>query len=123
VYKKRHKWNKYLVVAAAVVCALALGITSFGGPAKIVERVQGIMKGKQLIISDTEDNRMDENVVVSEAEAYQQIEDEFGFYPVKPFYLPEGIEFSSIDLNKNTQTIFLCYFGYVYIQQKHPSHC
>lgn len=30
VYKKRRKWNKLLVLAAAVVCALAVGVTSIG---------------------------------------------------------------------------------------------
>lgn len=110
VYKKRRKYHKLLVLAAAVVCALAVGVTSIGGPKKVIEKVQGMLESRERINNDTnEDGRVDEIEVASEAEAYQKIEDEFGFAPVKLFYLPEGMEFKSITMAEGAQYAYLCY--------------
>ena len=112
VYKKRRKWNKLLVLAAAVVCALAVGVTSIGGPKKVIEKVQGILESRERINNDTnEDGRVDEIEVASEAEAYQKIEDEFGFLPVKLFYLPDGMEFKELFITEGTKDADLCYAG------------
>lgn len=112
VYKKRRKWNKLLVLAAAVVCALAVGVTSIGGPKKVIEKVQGMLESRERINNDTnEDGRVDEIEVASEAEAFQKIEDEFGFLPVKLFYLPDGVEFENIDFTDNAQNVCMGYCG------------
>lgn len=112
VYKKRRKWNKLLVLAAAVVCALAVGVTSIGGPKKVIEKVQGMLESRERINNDTnEDGRVDEIEVASEAEAYQKIEDEFGFLPVKLYYLPEGIQFEGMTLADGAQNVCMCYYG------------
>lgn len=112
VYKKRRKWNKLLVLAAAVVCALAVGVTSIGGPKKVIEKVQGMLESRERINNDTnEDGRVDEIEVATEAEAYQKIEDEFGFLPVKLFYLPDGMEFDEIIITDGAQNVYLNYIG------------
>lgn len=111
VYKKRRKWNKYIVLVAAVVCALAIGVTSMGGPSKVIEKVQGMLEGREQIHTDTEDNRTKEVITISEVEAYQQIEDEFGFLPVKLYYLPEGIKFEEIIITESAQNIYLNFIG------------
>lgn len=111
VYKKKRKRKKYYVLAAAVVGLMAFGITSLGGPMKIIEKVQGLFGGKEQIHVDTEDDRVDEVVTISETEAYQQIEDEFGFYPVRLYYLPEGIEFDGLYLNSSAQNANVSYVG------------
>ena len=112
VYKKRRKWNKLLVLAAAVVCALAVGVTSIGGPKKVIEKVQGMMESRERINNDTdEDGRVDEIEVASEAEAYQEIEDEFGFRPVELAYLPDRVEFDDTIITEGAQNIYLNYIG------------
>lgn len=111
VYKKRRKWNKLLVLAAAVVCALAVGVTSIGGPKKVIEKVQGMIEGREQIHNDSEDDRTKEIKTISEVEAYEKIEDEFGFVPVKLFYLPEGMEFEDIDFTDKAQDICISYYG------------
>lgn len=111
VYKKKRKRKKYYVLAAAVVGLMAFGITSLGGPMKIIEKVQGLFGGKEQIHVDTEDDRVDEVVTISETEAYQQIEDEFGFYPVELVYLPDGVEFDDLYLNSSAQNANLSYVG------------
>ena len=109
VYKKRRKWNKLLVLAAAVVCALAVGVTSIGGPKKVIEKVQGMIGGREQIHNDSEDDRTKEIKTISEVEAYQKIEDELGFRPVELAYSPEGIEFDELIMTESSQNIYLNY--------------
>jgi hypothetical protein len=111
VYKKRRKWNKLLVLAAAVVCALAVGVTSIGGPKKVIEKVQGMIEGREQIHNDSEDDRTQDVKTISEVEAYEKIEDEFGFYPVAFDYLPAGIEFDELIITDGAQNIYLNYVG------------
>ena len=111
VYKKRRKWNKLLVLAAAVVCALAVGVTSIGGPKKVIEKVQGMMEGREQIHNDSEDDRTEEIKTISEVEAYEKIEDEFGFLPVTFGYLPDGMKFDELIITEGAQNIYLNYIG------------
>lgn len=111
VYKKRKKWNKVAVLVAAVICMLAIGVTSMGGPSKVIQKVQGMLESRERINTDTEDGRMQAIETISEVEAYQKIEDDFGFYPVSLDYLPEGIEFESITPADDAQYVYMSYVG------------
>lgn len=111
VYKKRRKWSKYLVLVAAVVCVLAIGVTSMGGPERVIEKVSWMIGDRDQTNVDSESDRVNEPDVVTEAEAYQQIEDEFGFYPVRLDYLPDGMEFRDIGLTDNVQNAYMGYAG------------
>lgn len=111
VYKKRKKWNKVVVLAAAVICMLAIGVTSMGGPSKVVQKVQGMLDGKEQFNTDSSDGRTKEITSVSEVEAYEKIEDDFGFYPVSLDYLPDGMEFTSIISADDAQYVYMSYVG------------
>lgn len=111
VYKKRRKYYKLLVLAAAVVCALAVGVTSIGGPKRVMEKFGWNIGDREQTNIDTDDDRIKEPDVVSEAEAYEKIEDEFGFYPVRLDYLPDGIEFDEIIITEGAENIYLNYIG------------
>lgn len=111
VYKKRKKWNKVVVLVAAVICMLAIGVTSMGGPSKVVQKVQGMLDGKEQFNTDSSDGRTKEITSVSEVEAYEKIEDDFGFYPVSLDYLPDGMEFTSIISADDAQYVYMSYVG------------
>lgn len=111
VYKKRRKWNKVVVLVAAVIGVMAIGITSFGGPEHVWKKLTRSIGDREQNYMNSDDERTDEIDVINEAEAYQQIEDEFGFYPVELVYMSEGIEFASIDIADSTQNIYLSYEG------------
>lgn len=111
VYKKRKKWNKVAVLVAAVICMLAIGVTSMGGPSKVIQKVQGMLESRECINTDTEDGRMQAIETISEVEAYQKIEADFGFYPVALDYLPDGMEFTSVITADDAQNVYLCYEG------------
>ena len=66
VYKKRRKWNKLLVLAAAVVCALAVGVTSIGGPKRVFEKFGWNIGDREQTNIDTDDDRIKEPDVVSD---------------------------------------------------------
>ena len=79
LYKKKRKMRKYFVLAAAVVCALAFGVTSMGGPERVFESFKILTMGREQVQINSDD-KVEVVESVSEEEAYQQIEDEFGFY-------------------------------------------
>lgn len=111
VYKKRRKWDKLLVLVAAVVCALAVGVTSIGGPKRVFEKFGWNIGDREQTNIDTDDDRIKEPDVVSEAEAYEKIEEEFGFYPVRLDYLSDGIEFDELIITEGAENIYLNYIG------------
>lgn len=109
IYKKKRSRRKYWVIAVAVVCALALGITSFGGAEKVFKEVKDMIAGKSQTHVDTDENRTDDVQIVSEEEAYEKIDEEFGVYPVRFLYLPEGMEFVELVIEEDLQFVQLCY--------------
>ena len=108
IYRKRRKARKYVVLAAALVAVLALGITSIGGPEKIFETFEREVLGRERTGLDTDDsNEFVESV--SEEEAYQRIEDEFGFLAVRMHYLPKEIKFLKAKTGGEIQGIEMFY--------------
>lgn len=108
-YKKKRKWNKYIILAAALVMALAFGVTSMGEPEKVLEEFRWFIGGREQVNIDSDDERVKQLDEVNEADAYQQIEDEYGFYPVRLDYLPEGMEFQKVTMGIGIQGIQLLY--------------
>lgn len=109
IYRKRRKARKYVVLAAALVAVLALGITSIGGPEKIVEKVNWMLAGREQTNVDSDDDGIVQLEGVEEEEVYQQIEDKFGFAPVKPLYLPEQTGFLGAKMGDEIQGITITY--------------
>lgn len=109
LYKKKRKMRKYFVLAVAVVCALAFGVTSMGGPERLFEKVNWTLAGREQTNVDSDSDKILEASSVKEEEAYQQIEDEFGFYPAKPIYKPRGVEFLEFSMGEEIQGINLIY--------------
>lgn len=108
IYKKKRKRCKYYVLAAVVVMALACGVTSIGGPEKILEKFQIAKLGRdQSQINSGDGVKVVEND--TEEEVYQQIEDEYGFYPVKIAYMPQGMDLLFTKIHEETQEISLFY--------------
>ncbi len=103
VYKRRRKWRKYWGLAAAMVVALALGMTSMGGAEKIFEKVDSVFLGKERTNVDSKE-RVEQGNGVTEAEAYAEIEETFGITPVQLKYLPDGMRFIGYTIDEITQS-------------------
>lgn len=111
IYKKKRSRRKYWVLAAAVLCAFALGITSFGGAEKVFEKLERVLDGRKQTVINNDDSGEDSfsEEIATEEEAYQKIEDEFGVYPVRVLFLPEGMEFVEFVMEKELQVAQLIY--------------
>lgn len=108
IYKRKKKNKKFYVLIAAIIGAMTFGITSMGGPEKVFERFGfGISNRDQEQINSKDS--VDAIETVSEEEIYQQIEDEYGFWPVRLDYLPEGMEFLEASDGEDLQSTQLIY--------------
>lgn len=109
IYKKRRSMRKYLILAAALVLALALGITSIGGE-KISEIFQMKKYGREQTRMDS-DGVIDSLNGITEEEVCQEIEDVYGFYPVTFGYLPMDMEFQDAIFSESIHQIAITYQG------------
>lgn len=110
--KHRSRRKAYLsrVAAAVVIVLLAggIGVTSFGGP----ERVMEIVKSKVGTREVEKVNSNDDNLVIkkeNEEQAYQKIKDELGFEPVRIIDRPDGFKYKWAKLEKEAQISEIMY--------------
>lgn len=97
-----------LNLAAVFALVLILGITSVGGPERIVEMVRTMVGDREVVkVNSNEDNLKiaEEN----EEEAYQEIKDAFGVDPVRISVRPKRLEFSSMEMDESIQIAELFY--------------
>lgn len=109
--KGRKHFGKIALNLAAVLALVSiLGITSVGGPARLVEMVR-TMVGEREVIKVNSD---EENLKIAEEreeEAYQRIKDAFGVDPVKLTLRPQNMEFTEAEID-NTIQIAEMYYQY-----------
>lgn len=109
-YRKNHGKGKYFILVAAIVCALGVGTISIGGKEKVVTEVKRIFGGReQTVVNTGDDDKVKAQDVLTEQQAYEKIDETFGVYPVKLFYLPEGIEFVDSVIEADIQSARLYY--------------
>lgn len=111
-YKKKLSRRKYIILIAAVVCALAVGSVSFGDGEKVFSEMKRKLSDReQTVVNSGDEEDIQPRDVLSEEEAYEQINEKFGFYPAKIIYLPEGMEFIEVNVEEELQVARLCYTG------------
>lgn len=98
-------------VAAAVVMVLlagGIGVTSFGGPERVMEIVKSQVGTREV----EKVNSNEENLVIkeeNEEQAYQKIKDELGFEPVRIIDRPDGFKYKWAKLEKEAQISEIMY--------------
>lgn len=109
VRKKRSR-KLYFALAAAIVLVLAIGMTSMGGPERIVSVVKQAIGGREV----TKVTSSDEDYIMMESEdeekSYQKIKDVFGVEPVKFINAPKRLKFIQMDFDENLQVAKLLYY-------------
>lgn len=109
VRRKKKPLKIYLALAAVIVCVLAMGITSMGGPERIVRmmtqnvgdrEVEYTVKGEKVKTIENED----------EEKAYQEIRDNFDTEVVKIFICLPEMHFDSMELDKDKQMADMYYY-------------
>lgn len=105
VRRKKKPLKMYLALAAVVVCVLAMGITSMGGPERIVRMMTQDVGDRK--VDQVDSNHADkENKVIEgedEEKAYQEIEDVFNTDIVKLSANLKDMKFDSMNLDENNQ--------------------
>ena len=110
--KQSSRRKAYLsrVAAAVVIVLLAggIGVTSFGGPERVMEIVKSQVGTREV----EKVNSNEENLVIkeeNEEQAYQKIKDELGFEPVRIIDRPDGFKYKWAKLEKEAQISEIMY--------------
>ena len=109
VRRKKKPLKMYLALAAVIVCVMAMGITSMGGPERIVRMMtQNVGDREVEKVSTSHKIKMIEGE--DEEKAYQEIRDKFDTDVVKiSICLPE-MRFDSMELDKEKQMADMYYY-------------
>lgn len=107
--KGRKRFGKIALNLAAVLALVSvLGITSVGGPARLVEMMKRAVGAREVVQVDSNE----ENLKIAEEreeEAYQKIKDAFGVDPVKILVRPKQLKFVKLNLDRELQIAEMYY--------------
>lgn len=105
VRRKKKPLKMYLALAAVIVCVLAMGITSMGGPERIVRMMTQNVGDREVDQVDSNHTDKENKVIEGEEEekAYQEIGDVFNTDIVKLSANLKGMKFDSMNLDENNQ--------------------
>ena len=107
--KGRKRFGKIALNLAAVLALVSvLGITSVGGPARLVEMMKRAVGEREVVQVDSNE----ENLKIAEEreeEAYQKIKDAFGVDPVKIIVRPKQLKFAKLNLDQELQIAEMYY--------------
>lgn len=107
--KKPGKRKKmYLSLAAALILAMAIGVTSLGGPERVVKLLKMSIENRE-VEKITSGEGSYTSTKAKEEEAYQEIKDAFGCDAVKIMPCINGMVFQNSELDKKMQTAELFY--------------
>ena len=108
VRRKKKPLKMYLALAAVIVCVMAMGITSMGGPERIVRMMTQNVGDREVEKSSTSHKiKMIEGE--EEEKAYQEIRNKFGTDVVKLSICLNNMKFDTMNLNEDKQIAEMYY--------------
>lgn len=108
VVHKKKRFKMYFGLAAVLILVMAVGITSIGGPERIVRMLKQAVGDREVEkVTSGEDSMT--MVEENEEEAYEKIREEFGVEPVKITQREENLHFKRMDFDETLQTAELYY--------------
>lgn len=108
VRRKKKPLKMYLALAAVIVCVLAMGITSMGGPERIVRMMTQDVGDREVEkVSTSHKIKMIESE--DEEKAYQEIRNKFGTDVVKLSICLNNMKFDTMNLNEDKQIAEMYY--------------
>ena len=100
--RKKSNIRRIVALAAVLILVMAIGMTSFGGPERMLQFMKSSVGGRKVSQVDSSDK----NKVIEEEDeekAYEKIEKEFGIAPVRLWWYPENMEFENMILDTDIQ--------------------
>ena len=100
--RKKRNIRRIVALAAVLILVMAVGMTSFGGPERMLQFVKSSVGGRQV----SKVNSSDKNKIIEEEDeekAYEKIAEEFGNAPVRLWWYPENMEVENMILDTDIQ--------------------
>ena len=108
VVRRKKGWRLYVGLAAVLVLVMAVGLTSIGGPERIVRFMKQAVGEREVEkVNSSEDNLT--IVEHDEETAYEEIKAEWGVEPVRILKGPESMKFDRMELDKTGKVAELIY--------------
>ncbi len=102
IRRKKRNIRRIVALAAVLILVMAVGMTSFGGPERMLQFVKSSVGGRQV----SKVNSSDKNKIIEEEDeekAYEKLADEFGIDPVRLIWRPKGMKFEKMILDTDIQ--------------------
>lgn len=106
VARKKRRVRLYVALAAALVLTMAAGVTSMGGPERIIQMMKRAVGDREITQIDSDENKRG---LEDEEKAYQEIKEVFGVDPVRVMAYSRNIQFESMEIDEDFQTAELFY--------------
>lgn len=106
--RKKRNIRRIVALAAVLILVMAVGMTSIGGPERMLQFMKSSVGGRQV----SKVNSSDKNKIIEEEDeekAYEKIAEEFGIDPVRLIWRPKGMEFIKMELDTDIQVAELDY--------------
>lgn len=106
--QKKRNIRRIVALAAVLILVMAVGMTSIGGPERMLQFVKSSVGGRQV----SKVNSSDKNKIIEEEDeekAYEKIAEEFGIDPVRLWWYPEDMKFVIMELDTDIQVAELDY--------------
>ena len=100
--RKKRNIRRIVALAAVLILVMAVGMTSFGGPERMLQFMKSSVGGRKVSQVDSSD----ENKIIEEEDeelAYEKLADEFGIDPVRLIWRPKGMKFEKMILDTDIQ--------------------
>ena len=106
--RKKRNIRRIVALAAVLILVMAVGMTSFGGPERMLQFVKSSVGGRQV----SKVNSSDKNKIIEEEDeelAYEDAEKEFGIGVVRILGKLDGMQFDKMTLDRDLQVAELSY--------------
>ena len=106
--RKKRNIRRIVALAAVLILVMAVGMTSIGGPERMLQFMKSSVGGRQV----SKVNSSDKNKIIEEEDEekpYEKIGEEFGIDPVRLWWYPEDMKFVIMELDTDIQVAELDY--------------
>lgn len=100
--RKKRNIRRIVALAAVLILVMAVGMTSIGGPERMLQFMKSSVGGRKVSQVDSSDK----NKIIEEEDeelAYEKLADEFGIDPVRLIWRPKGMKFEKMILDTDIQ--------------------
>lgn len=102
IRRKKRNIRRIVALAAVLILVMAVGMTSIGGPERMLQFMKSSVGGRKV----SQVGSSDKNKIIEEEDeelAYEKLADEFGIDPVRLIWRPKGMKFEKMILDTDIQ--------------------